>query len=83
MSIKKTCSKYGIQTHFKGNRTNKQILVISKDKGPVNEKSGAIYYYQCGELSCYEEYIGKTSRTFGERVKEYLKEQLAIHMHNT
>ena len=32
--IKCTCSKYGIQTHFKGNRTLKQILVKLKDTGP-------------------------------------------------
>ena len=31
-SIKCTCSKYRIQTHFKGNRTLKQMLVKPKDK---------------------------------------------------
>ena len=33
-SIKCTCSKYGIRTHFKFNRTLKQILVKPKDKDP-------------------------------------------------
>ena len=33
-SIKCTCFKYGIRTHFKGNRTLKQILVKPKDKDP-------------------------------------------------
>ena len=41
--------------------------------------SGAIYWYQCGNLSCDDEYIGKTSRTFGERYKEHLKAPSAIH----
>ena len=42
-------------------------------------KSGAIYQFQCGDLSCDDEYIGETSRTFCERFKEHLKDPLAIH----
>ena len=38
----------------------------------VNQ-SGAIYWYQCGDLGCDDEYIGETSRTFGEKYKEHLK----------
>ena len=45
-------------------------------------KSDAIYWYQCGDLACDDEYIGKTSRTFGERYKEYLKDPSPIHHHN-
>ena len=65
-SIKKIYSKYGMQTHFKGNRTIKKMLVKPKDKDPIDRKSGAIYWYQCGELACNEEYIGETFRTFEE-----------------
>ena len=50
------------------------MLVKPKDKDPLDKKSGAIYWYQCGEPACNEEYIGETSRTFGERYKEHLKE---------
>ena len=82
-SIKKTCSKYGIQTHFKGNKTIKQILVKSKDKDPMDKKSEAICCYQCGDLTCNEEYIGETSRTFGERFMEHLREPSSIHAHST
>ena len=39
-SIKKICSKYGIQTHFKGNRTIKEMLVKPKDKDPIDRKGG-------------------------------------------
>ena len=46
----------------------------------VNQ-SGAIYWYQCGDLACDEEYTGETSRTFGERCKEHLKAPSAIHHH--
>ena len=81
-SIKKICGKYGIQTHFKGGRTIKNLLVSPKDKDPMVNQSGAIYWYQCGDLGCDDEYIGETSRTFGERYKEHLKALSAIHHHS-
>ena len=77
-SNKKICGRYGIQTHFKGGKTIKTLLVSPKDKDPVVNQSGAIYWYQFGDLACDEEYIGKTSRTFGERYKEHLKAPLAF-----
>ena len=40
------------------------------------------FWYQCGDLSCDDEYIGETSRTFGERYKEHLKAPSAIHHHS-
>ena len=81
-SIKKICGRYGIQTHFKGGKTIKNLLVSSKDKDPMVNQSGAIYWYQCGDLGCDDEYIGETSRTFGERYKEHLKAPSAIHLHS-
>ena len=81
-SIKRICGRYGIQTHFKGGRTIKNLLVSPKDKDSMLNQSGAIYWYQCGHLSCDDEYIGKTSRTFGERYKEHLKPPSAIHHHS-
>ena len=47
----------------------------------VNQ-SGAIYWFQCGDLSCDDEDIGETSRTFGERYKEHLKDPSPIHQHS-
>ena len=82
-SIKKICGRYGIQTHFKGGRTIKNLLVSPKDKDPKVNQSGAIYWYQCGDLGCDEEYIGETSRAFGERYKEHLKNPSAIHHHSS
>ena len=49
----------------------------------MEKKSGAIYWFQCEELACDEEYTGETSRTFGERFKEILKDPSAIHHHST
>ena len=80
-SIKHICSKYGIQVHFKGNTTIKQILMKPKDRNPKDSKSGLIYSYQCPQLDCNEEYIGETGRTLGERRKEHLKQPSPIHVH--
>ena len=81
-SIKKICGRYGIQTHFKGGSTIKNLLVSPKDRDPMVSQSDAIYWYQCGDLTCDDEYIGETSRTFGERYKEHLKDPSPIHHHN-
>ena len=81
-SITNIGKRYGIQTHFKGNRTVKNILVKSKDKDPLKRKSGAIHWYQCGELTCDEKCIGETFRTFEERYKEHLKEPSPIYGHS-
>ena len=35
-----------------------------------------------GDLGCDDEYIGETSRTFGERYKEHLKAPSAMHHHS-
>ena len=82
-SIKKIWGRCGIQTHFKGGRIIKSLLVSPKDKDPMVNQSGAIYWYQCGDLTCDDEYIGETSRTFGERYKEHLKAPSAIHHHSS
>ena len=71
-----------MQTHFKVIRTIKNVLVSPKDKDPMEKMSGVIYWFQCRELVCDEEYIGETSRTFGERFKEHLKDPSPIHHHS-
>ena len=45
-------------------------------------RSGAIYWFQCGDLTCNDEYIWKNFRTFGERFNEHLKELSPIHHHS-
>ena len=65
-NLKKMCSRYGVQTHFKGSTTIKQILVRPKDKDPKDCHSNVIYSYHCKEVDCDEEYIGETSRTLGK-----------------
>ena len=75
------CGKYGIQVHFKGNITIKQVLMKPKEQDPKEMRGGIIYSYQCNHLACNEEYIGETARTLRERRKEHLKQPSPIHGH--
>ena len=52
-----------------------------KDKDPIQKKSGVIYRHQCDRMECDEEYIGESSRTFGERFREHLKAPSPIFDH--
>ena len=49
-SIKKICSRYGIQTYFKGNNTIKNLLVSPKDKDPWLAKMGSSIGSNMGTL---------------------------------
>ena len=69
VKVSKDLCRYGIQTNFKGGRTIKNHLVSPKDKDPMVNQSGAIYWYQCGDLGCNDEYIGETSRTLVKDTK--------------
>ena len=79
--VKKTCSRYGVQVHFKGGKTIKSLLIVPKDNDPINSKSGVIYRYQCNEQGCGEGYIGESGRTFAERFKEHQKPTSPIFDH--
>ena len=82
-SMKNIDKKYGIQVHFKSGKTLKDELVAPKDKYHMTNKSGIIYRFKCNRLDCDEEYIGVTTRTFGERFKEHLlKAPSPIHDHS-
>ena len=80
-SVKKRCTNYGVQVYFKGGTTIKNLLMAPKDVDPMMKKSGVIYSYKCGRVECDEEYIGESSRTFGERFKEHQKDPSPIFDH--
>ena len=80
-SFKKICSRHGIKAYFKGNTAIKQLLWKPKDQDHKDKKSGIIYSYQCGDISCSEEHIGETSRTLRKRYKEHPKQPFSIHVH--
>ena len=42
-----------------------------------------IYRYRCGRVDCNEEYIGESSRTFGERFREHQKTPSPIYDHSS
>ena len=50
-SIKKICSRYGIQTHFKGNSTIKNLLFSLKDKDIVATIVGPYIGFNMGTLN--------------------------------
>ena len=65
-SMKNVGKKHGIQTYFKGGNAIKSLLMTSKDKDHITKKSGIIYRFKCKRVDCEDEYIGQSSRTFGE-----------------
>ena len=81
-SVKKKYNNYGVQVYFRGGTTIKNLLVAPKNKDPMLKKSGVIYSYKCHSMECDEEYIGESSRTFGERFKEHQKAPSPIFDHS-
>ena len=81
--FKKICNKQGIQVHFKGTNTVKQLLMAPKDKDLKLTKSGVIYRYQCPNINCTDQYIGESGRSLGERYKEHLKVPSPICLHTS
>ena len=63
---------YGSTSSFRGVSTIRDLLVHPKDRDTILKKCGVIYRYRWGRVDC-EEYIGESSRTFGERFREHMK----------
>ena len=75
------CNNHGVQVHFKGGKTIKNLLMAPKDQDPIKNRSGVIYRFKCNRVECDDEYIGESSRTFGERFKEHLKAPSPVFDH--
>ena len=80
-SYKTICSKYGVQVHFKGGNTLKNLLMFPKGKEAITKQSNIIHWFNFGKIECDDEYIGESSRTFEERYKEHLEAPSTIHKH--
>ena len=65
-SMMNICNKHGVQVHYIGCNTIKGLLMSPKDKDHITMKSGIIYRFKCHRVDCDDEYIGESSRTFGE-----------------
>ena len=81
--FKRTCNKQGIQVHFKGTNTVKQLLMAPKDEDPKLAKCGDIYRYKSPDINCTEQYIGESGRTLGDRYKDCLKAPSPINIHTS
>ena len=66
-SYKNISRKHGVEMHFKGGDTIKNLLVQPKDRDTILQKSGVIYSFRCGRVDCEEEYIGESGMTFAEK----------------
>ena len=64
-----------IQVCFKGQNTIKSMLMHPKDKIDHSLKKDIVYQWSCTNLGCKSSYIGETSRSLSECVKEHSKEE--------
>ena len=78
-SLKKVCSRHGVQVYFKGGNTIKNLLVATKDQDPILKKSGVIYRYKFDRVDCDEEYIGESSRVL-ERGSRNIRRHLPLYL---
>ena len=80
-SYKTVHNKYGVQVHFKGGNTLKNLLMFPKDKEKITTQSNVTYLFECDKTECDKEYIGESARTFEEHYKEHLKVPSPIFDH--
>ena len=62
-----------VQVCFKGQNTNKLMLMHPKDKVDPSLKKDVVYQWSC-KPNCKSSYIGETSRSLCDHVKEHSKE---------
>ena len=72
-----------IQVCFKGQNTIKSMLMHPKDKVDPSLKKDIVYQWSCTNPGCKSSYIGETSRSLCEHVKEHSEEgsNSAIYQH--
>ena len=80
-SYQNICGRYGVQVHFKGGNTLKNLLMFPKDWEATTKQSNIIYWFKCGRTECDDEYIRESARTFEERYKEHLNAPSPIFEH--
>ena len=81
-SMKNISNKHRVQVHYKGGNTIKGLLMTPKDKGQITMKSGIIYRFKCQRVDSDDEYIGESSRSFGERFREHQKAPSQMYDHH-
>ena len=81
-SMKNISNKHMVQVHYKGGNTIKGLLMTPKDKGQITMTSGIIYRFTCQRVDSDDEYIGESSRSFGERFREHQKAPSSMYDHH-
>ena len=62
----------------------KSLLIHPKDKVTIDQMKDLVYHWQYQADECKSSYVGETSQSLGERVKEHAKSTMsAIHKHCT
>ena len=54
-------------------------MVALKDKDNITQKGGVTYRIKCDQVDCKKEYIWKSVKTFGEKLKEHLRTPFPIY----
>ena len=78
VSIKKICIKYSIQTHFKGNRTIKEVLVKLRQRSYGQEEWDHLLvsvWEACVQCGIH----GRDIQDLWRKIQEHLKEPSPIH----
>ena len=73
------CNKLGIQVYFKGANTIKIIIVSSKGKDTITEKSGVIYRYKHDRVDCDDKYTGESAMIFGTDLRNRTSQDPCTH----
>ena len=68
-SFRNICGNAGVQVHFKGANTVKELLLAPKDKDNIIQKGEVLYRYRCDQPGCNMEYIGEIGRSFVEKIQ--------------
>ena len=71
-----------VQVCFKGQNTIESMLMHPKDKVDPSLIKDIVYQWSCTKPNCKSSYIGETSRSLCEWVKEYSKEGLILQSIN-
>ena len=68
---------------FQGHQHTKDSTRKPQGQGPQKQSNRDHISYQCPQINCPSAYIGESSRSLGERVKEHFKAPSPIHLHST
>ena len=82
-SIKRSCKKYGVQVHFKGGLTIKNLLMVPKDKDHILKKVESYTDIVVIQWSEMRSTFGESARPFAERFKEHQKAPSPIYDHSS